>query len=87
MSFESWPGRPCHFGLSAIRVTVNEDSGKGAIAIGPMSLGFLCALQSLQLEAVNAGILHGNFPRFSAVKLSGTLKPEQVYPGIQGKRI
>jgi len=57
------------------RVTVNEDLGKGAVAIGPMPLGFSCAPQSLQIEAVNAGILHGNFPRIAAVKLSGTLKP------------
>ncbi|TSA31629.1 MAG: hypothetical protein D4R65_10900 [Verrucomicrobiaceae bacterium] len=56
-------------------VTVNEDLGKGAVAIAPMPLRFPCALQSLQFEAVNAGILHGNFPRIAIVKLSGTLKP------------
>ena len=56
-------------------VTVNEDLGKGAVAIGPMPLGFRFALHSLQMEAVNAGILHGLFPRLSMVKLIGTRKP------------
>jgi len=56
-------------------ITVNEDLGKGAVAIGPVKLGFRFALHSLQLEAVNAGILHGNFPRVTMVKLIGTRKP------------
>lgn len=58
-----------------IGATVNEDLGKGAVALGPCPLGFQLKLQSLQMEAVNAGILNGNFPRFGFVKLLGTPKP------------
>ncbi len=58
-----------------VGLTVNEDLGKGAVAIEPAPLGFPFAPQSVQMEAVNAGILHGNFPRLAAVKLSGALKP------------
>jgi len=58
-----------------VGLTVNEDLGKGAVAIDPVSLGFPFVSQSMQFEAVNAGILHGNFPRLAAVKLSGALKP------------
>lgn len=58
-----------------VGATVNEELGKGAVAIEPVPLGFSFPLQSVQFEAVNAGILHGNFPRLAAVKLLGKTKP------------